>query len=423
MEEYRIYRDIVCIDLKSFYASVECALRGLDPFKTPLIVADEERGGGSIVLAVSPYLKQKGFKNIYRLHEIPRSDDLVIAKPRMRQYLAVSRDIVRIYLDYVAREDMHVYSVDEVFLDLTPYLTYYRKDAIGLARTIMRRIYEETGIPSACGIGDNLLLSKLALDLKSKKVKSHIAVFRYGDIKEELWPVRPLSKMWGIGPRMERRLNQLNIYTVGDLAQSDIRTLKKLFGVIGEELYYHAHGIDQSIISEKGETARSTMKSVGLGQTLFRDYDANSVFTLFLEMADEVGERLRFIRKEARTIHLSIGYSKASGGGFSRQRSLEHPTDLSDDILNACLDLFWRHYEDAPIRRISIRATRLTDARLFTQLSFFEKVERREKTQSLFRTIDRIRARFGKTSVMRLTSHLDDGTAIDRADMVGGHRG
>ena len=423
VDEYRIYREVICIDLKSFYASVECRERGLDPFETPLIVADESRGGGSIVLAVSPYLKKKGFKNRMRLHEVPTIDEtIIIAKPRMRKYLEYSRDIIAIYLNFIAQEDLHIYSIDEAFLDLTPYLRYYETDAVSLARRIMRRVYTETGIPSTCGVGDNLLLSKLALDLLSKKSPTHIGIMRYQDIEEKLWPLKPLSEMWGIGRRMEIRLNRLGIYSVGELAHSDVKTLKKLFGVIGEELYYHSHGIDQSVISEKLDASRSAMKSVGLGQTLFKDHDGKSILNVMLEMVDEVAEKLRFVRKECRTIHLSIGYSKATGGGFSRQISFEHPTDATEDILEAALDLFHRHYEDVPIRRITLRATKLSDTRMFEQLSFFENVARKERTHRLFSAIDRIKARYGKGSVLRLTSYIG-GTAKKRAGLIGGHHG
>jgi len=420
MDEYKIYRQIICIDLKSFYASVECRLRGLDPFTTPLIVADESRGGGSVVLAVSPFLKQKGFKSRQRLHEVPNKDQLIIAKPQMRKYLEYSRDIIAIYLQYVAAEDLHIYSIDEAFLDLSAYLRYYEKTPKALAKTIMRDIYQQTGIPSTCGIGDNMLLSKLALDLLSKKSPTHIGVLHYEDVSKILWPLKPLSAMWGIGPRMEHRLNQLNIYSVGDLANSNVKTLKKLFGVIGEELYYHANGIDQSIISEKLKQVRPIMKSVGLGQTLFKDYDGRAILSVILEMVDEVAEKLRFIRKEARTIHLSIGYSKAYGGGFSRQITLPHGSDDPDEILGAALDLFHQYYEDLPIRRISLRATKLEPVRLFEQLNFFDNVERKAQTKKLFTTLDHIKQRYGKQSVMRLTSYIE-GTAKERSTLIGGH--
>ncbi len=417
-------RAIACIDLKSFYASVECVLRGLDPFKTPLIVADKSRGEGSIVLAISPYLKKLGFPSrarIYELKDLPKH--VIVAKPNMNTYIEFSKEIIGVYLEFIAKEDLHIYSIDESFLDLTDYLIYYNMDAKTLTKTIMKRIYARTKIPSSAGVGDNLLLSKLALDLKSKRSKDHLEMMHYEDVKNDLWPLKPLSKMWGIGQRMERRLNLLGLYQVEDIAKYDVKKLKRHFGIIGEELYYHAHGVDQAIIKEKHQDVKAPCKSVGLGQTLYRDYHASELMVLLLEMSDETAEKLRFIRQEAKTIHLSIAYAKEVGGGFSRQLSLPQATDLSSEILSACLTLIDHHYENEAVRKISVRATNLKPKRLFDQLSFFESIHKKEREQRLFQTIDTLKGRFGKKSVLRLTSYLEAGTAKRRATLVGGHHG
>ncbi len=422
MEAYKIKRSIICIDLKSFFASVECALRGLDPFKTPLIVADKGRGGGSIVLAVTPFLKARGMPSRCRLHEVEQTAGLIIASPRMREYVKMSARITEIYLRFVAEEDLHIYSIDEAFLDLTNYLTYYQKDVRSIARMILETILKETKVPATCGIGDNLLLAKLALDLYSKKASDGMAHIHYDDVAEKLWPVKPLSDMWGIGRRMEIRLNRLNIFSVYDLAHANKKHLKKLFGVIGEELYYHAHGIDLSVISEKS-SVYTPMKSVGLGQTLFKDYDAEMIMQIFLEMSDEVAERLRFIRKHAKTIHLGIGYSKAIGGGFSRQLSWDVSSDDPDAILQAVMFLFHKHGEAYPIRSVFIRATNLTPAVSIFQSSFFEDAHKKAQRKALWETIDAVRIRFGKKSVARLSSYLASGTMLERSTLVGGHHG
>lgn len=422
MDDYRIYRQILCIDLKGFFASVECALRGLDPYKTPLIVADKGRGGGSVVLAITPYLKARGMKTRCRLHDIDNLSELIIAKPRMREYLHASKEVIKIYLSYVSHEDLHIYSIDEAFLDLTHYMRLYNTDIKTIAKRILTEILDTLNLPATCGIGDNLLLSKLALDLYSKSKEDNIAQMRYEDVPSMLWGVKPLSEMWGIGPRMERRLNQLNIYSVGALAHAKKATLKRLFGIMGEELYYHAHGIDMSIISDKHkDQARIPMKSVGLGQTLFKDYDRTMIMQIFIEMSDEVAEKLRFVRQAAKTIHLGVGYSKAYGGGFSRQLSLEHATNDNDAILEAVLSLYLKHSEALPIRKVSIRATNLEAMRFDLQVSFFEDVLKKERRTKLWQTIDTVRQRFGKASVARLSSYLDEGTFIERTGFVGGH--
>lgn len=422
MEDYHLKRDILCFDLKSFYASVECALRGLDPFKTPLVVADPERGGGSIILAVSPFLKAQGIPGRLRVFELPKIPNLIMAKPRMREYLKVSSDIIGIYLRFVSMEDLHIYSVDEAFLDVTAYLSYHRCDALTLAQRIKDTILKETRIPATCGIGDNLLLSKLALDLESKKAPSGIAQWGYEDVKTKVWPIAPLSSFWGIGPRLEKRLNLLGLFSIGDIAAADRRVLKRQFGVIGDELYFHAHGIDLSVIADKHKDLRP-MRSVGVGQTLFRDYHGSDVFVVLLEMADEVAERLRYIHQEARVIHFSVGYSKTYGGGFSRQMSLPFPTCDPKTILLACLDLMAKHYLDLPIRRLSIRATQLSYYQPFEQLALFDAKNEKTQRHALYTTIDRVRARFGKQSVMRLSSYFDEGTARMRSGLIGGHHG
>jgi len=212
MKQYQIHKNVICIDLKSFYASVECVLRGLNPFTTPLVVADKSRSNGSVVLAVTPYLKRRGVKSRCRVYELPNDPAIIFAKPRMKKYLEFSTRIIEIYLKYVSYEDMHIYSVDEVFLDLTSYLQYYNKTDEEMAEIILKDILHTTKIPATCGVGPNMLLSKLALDIESKKSPTFIAKWTYDDVPTKLWPITPLSKMWGIGRNMERNLNRLYVY-------------------------------------------------------------------------------------------------------------------------------------------------------------------------------------------------------------------
>jgi DNA polymerase V len=422
LKSKRLYRDIAIIDLKSFYASVECADRDLDPFKTPLIVADEARGGGSIVLAVSPFLKKIGVPNRLRLHEMPEVEDLIIAKPRMNRYLEVSSDIVEIYLDYVAPEDIHVYSIDEVFLDLSEYLNYYDTDAVSLVKRIRDAILAKTRIPSTAGIGENLLLSKLALDIESKHAPSSQAEWRHIDVKDKLWPIRPLSKMWGIGRRMEKRLNTLGLYCVGDIANAKRTLLIKHFGVIGDELYHHANGIDASFIKEGIPHRDTRQKSVGLSQVLFKDYDEAMIYPVLREMSDEASEKLRFNGKQSKTVHVSILYSKTEGGGgFSRQVKSETPIDHPDDVFTHVMRLFKTHYEDVLIRKVSIRLSSLVDIKPSIQMSFFEDRIKQKKSESLFKAMDTLHARYGVPSALRLTSYEPSARRKERASLVGGH--
>ena len=422
MDAYKTYKDIICIDLKSFYASVECALRGLDPFTTPLVVADQGRGGGSIILAVSPYLKTFGIPGRLRLFELPKIDGLIIAKPRMRTYLQYSSEIIRIYLQYVAKEDLHIYSVDEAFLDVTPYRKLYQKSTYELAQTILKDILTQTKIPATAGIGDTLFLAKAALDIESKKVPSGIAEWRYHDVETKLWPVTPLSKMWSIGHQMEKRLNQIGLFKVGDIALANRDHLHRLFGVLGDELYFHAHGIDASHIARKKEDVRP-MRSVGQGQTLFKDYTAKEIVTVLFEIIDDVTMRLRYIGQEAKTIHLAIGYSKAFGGGFSRQMSLPYPSSDPKVFLAAALQIMMAHVEDLPIRRLSIRLTGLLPFSLDEQLSLFDAHRSKAKEALFYQALDGVKRRFGDASIHRLSSYFEAGTKKERTHLIGGHHG
>jgi DNA polymerase V len=419
MESYKLHRKILCIDLKSFYASVECAVLGLDPFQTPLVVADKSRGGGSIVLAVSPYLKSKGMPSRCRIHELPTDMPIIFQKPRMELYLEYSTKIIEIYLRFISEEDLYVYSVDEAFLDITEYLTYYNKTDLELAKTILKTIYDETKLFATCGIGENMLMSKLALDIESKKAPDFIAKWTYDDIPTKLWPVTPLSEMWGIGRNMERNLGRFGLKTIGDIAHYDITTLKKNFGILGEELYYHTHGIDMSLIQNK-KNIRSVGKSYGIGQTLFSDYYVPDIFQIIMEMVDDVTRRLRLNKKVCRTVSFGIGYSKALGGGFSRQITLDQPSSSTSTIYEACLSLFKTYYEDEPIRRVHVSVTNLKQNNIY-QFSLFEDVDQLIKEHNLYASVDEIKYKFGKNSVNRASSEFRSSTIKARNKMIGGH--
>lgn len=421
MENYKLHGNIICIDLKSFYASVECALRGLNPFTTPLVVADKSRSNGSVVLAVTPFLKKRGVKGRCRVFELPEDPRIIFAKPRMKQYLEYSTWIIEIYLKYVSFEDMHIYSVDEVFLDLTSYLHLYQKTTEEIAAMIMQDILDTTKIPSTCGIGPNMILSKLALDIESKKSPTFIAKWDYEDVPNKLWPVTPLSKMWGIGTRMEINLNRLGIFSVGDLAHYPLEKLQRFYGIMGEELYYHAHGIDMSVISEK-LVYKPVSKSVGQGQTLFHDYYADDVTQIILEMTDDVTRRLRKSGRKAYTVNLGIMYSKSVRGGFNRQVTLTFPTNNEAEIYNTCMMLFEEYYDGSPIRKVTIRATNLVEE-YYVQLNLFKDMNKVLVDHKLHSSLDNIKFRYGKNAIYRGSSLTKKSTTIARNSMIGGHNG
>ena len=409
----------MCVDLKSFYASVECADLGLDPFKTPLVVADRSRGGGSIILAVSPYLRAKGIPGRLRIFELPKNENIIFCKPRMRRYLEASAKVVSIFLRYVSKEDIHIYSVDESFLDFTNYKKLYPISDIDIAKRIIKDIKKETRLSATCGIGPNMLLAKLSMDIEAKKTKNQIAEWTYEDVESKLWQLKPLSKMWGIGPRYEIALNHMGFKTVGDIARSDVNVLKKRFGVIGEELWYHTHGIDMSLIQDK-KKYKPLSRSYGIGQVMFQDYFKDTASQIILEMSDELSSRLRITSKKATVVHLMLRYNQDYGGTFAHQTKLQSPIVLGREIANVCLDLMEKYYNDEPIRGFAISLTGLVDD-TGTQLSLFEDTAKKIKEEKLFDTLDQIKKKYGKNAVRRASTELEYSTAKARNEEIGGH--
>ena len=418
MDDMYVKRNIMCIDLKSFFASCECVERGLDPFKVPLVVANKKQGNGAITLAVTPALKKKGIPGRVRLYDIPQNIKYEIVPPRMKLYIEKSKQVVSIYLDYVAPEDLHIYSIDECFLDVTDYLKLYKKTDYELAEEILKTVEEKTGLTATCGIGPNLLLAKVAMDTEAKKYKNGIAKWTYDDVEKKLWSITPLSKMWGIGPRMEKKLNILNIYTIGELAHYDKNILKDKFGVMGQELWNHANGIDLSKISDFKVTPKD--KSYSHSQVLFKDYDGNNVKLIIAEMVDVICARLRASGKESRVIGFGIGYSKDVDGGFYHSIKLETSTDSPREITNICFLIFDRYYNNLPIRKVSISCGGLTK-KSGVQLNLFDSIENKNEEVKVNTAMDEIKSKFGKNSIVKASSLLPDSTAIARNEKIGGH--
>ena len=261
----------LCIDLKTFYASVECVERGLDPFSTNLIVADPSRGKGSICLAVSPKLKMLGVKNRCRVFEIPPNIKYITAMPRMKKYIEYSANIYGIYLKYFSKEDIHVYSIDEAFIDVTHYLKMYNMNAIELAKTIVKNIYDEYKITAAAGVGTNLYLAKIALDITAKHSADNIGYLNEEKYINELWEHKPLTDFWQVGKGIEKRLNKMRLYNMHDIALCEQKALYKEFGINAELLIDHAWGKESCKMEDiKKYTPKNN--SISNSQVLFKDY-------------------------------------------------------------------------------------------------------------------------------------------------------
>ena len=275
----------LCIDLKSFYASVECVERGLDPMTANLVVADPERSDKTICLAITPAMKKLGIRNRCRVFEIPKAVPYIMAEPRMKLYIDYAAAIYNIYLNYISKEDIHVYSVDEAFLDVTSYLKLYHMTARELAKTIMQDILQQTGIQSTCGIGTNLYLAKVALDILAKHADDGIGYLDENLYREKLWQHKPLTDFWRIGPGISRKLANYGITTMESIASSNEDFLYRLFGIDAELLIDHAWGREPTTIADIKAYMPKT-NCVTSGQVLMRDYEFAEGLLIVKEIAD-----------------------------------------------------------------------------------------------------------------------------------------
>lgn len=410
---------VLCIDLKSFYASVECVLRNLDPFATNLVVADPARGGGSVILAVTPYLKEQGVPSRCRLHELPKDLDIIVARPRMQKYIDFASRIYQVYLKYVAAADIHVYSIDEAFLDISSYMSYYKVSTEELALTILNDIYDTTGVRASAGIGDNMFLAKVALDCLAKKTPNGIFYLNEEKFKRYIWDIQPLTAIWGIGAGIAKRLSKRNMHSMRDIACADVEELEREFGVIGRELYEHAHGRDDSTVTEV-QSYRPQAKTFGASQILFRDYHFKEILVILSEMIDDVVCKLVANDLSTQLIELGIGYSKAIGGGFYKQRTLDSPTFSKKELLDAFYKLYHENVQFAPIRKVMVRVGKLTSEH-FVQTDLFSIAKDYTKEKQLYLAINQVKRKFGANAIHLAISYTNAGTKVLRNRLIGGH--
>ncbi|HDR8123579.1 TPA: Y-family DNA polymerase [Bacillus cereus] len=420
MYDYSILpnRIILCVDLRSFYASVSCIKMGLDPMYTKLAVVGDVNRNGSIVLAATSPLKALGVKRMARLYEIPRRKDILVVNPIMGTYINCSNYITKLALHYVPIEDFHQYSIDEFFMDITDSIHLFANDPYEFALKFKNEIYAKTRIECTIGIGPNPLMSKVALDIEAKKNQNGIAYWKYEDVPTKLWSIRPLNKFWGISYKTEEKLNRKGIHSIGDLANYPLKYLKQSFGKIGEELHLHSYGIDFSRISEKYVPATT---SVGKSQILMRDYTIGEFSIVLLEHIEEVCYRLRRQNKLAQTVHFSVGYSKTYNGGIRKTHTLSRPTNLTMDIYKICTYFLHQQYTGEPIRSINISLTNLLQEGE-EQISLFDNITQREQEVKLTKVMDEIRTKFGKNSILRGISYTHSATARYRNTLIGGHK-
>ena len=410
------------IDLKSFYASVECVERGLDPFNTNLVVADPSRGKGGICLAITPAMKMLGIKNRCRIYEIPSNVKYITALPRMNKYIEYSANIYAIYLKYIAKEDIYPYSIDECFLDVTNYLNTYNMNGMQLAKKIMKDVFDTLGITATCGIGTNMYLAKVALDIMSKHSPTNIGWLNEERYKKELWHYKPLTDFWQIGVGIERRLNKLGLHDMYDIAHCDEKKLYKEFGINAEFLIDHSKGIEPCTIKDIKDY-KPKSNSISNSQILFKDYDYDDAKLIVKEMVELLSQQL--VQKNLATdcIKLYIGYSKDIRKATGGTRRLHDFTNQYTKLVFEFIKLYEQTTDkETPIRRVGISFERLQEDEN-EQLNLFESIENKDKEKRLEKTIIELKAKMGKNAILKGMNLEENATTIIRNKLIGGHNG
>ena len=494
----------MCIDLKSFYASVECIERGLDPLNTNLVVADESRTEKTVCLAITPSLKQYGLGGRARLFEVIQKVksinyerrknnnykkfnsksfldselkkdrtlelDFIIAPPQMKKYMKYSTNIYKIYLKYLAPEDIFVYSIDEVFCDITTYLSMYQMTAKELVSKIIKDVYDTTGITATAGIGTNMYLAKVCMDIVAKHAEPNEIGVRIAEIDEMsyrklLWNHKPLTSFWRVGKGIADKLEKNGLYTMGDVARCSLNNenlLYKLFGVNAELLIDHAWGWEPTTIKEV-KAYKPERNSISSGQVLHCPYKYENAKLIVREMIDLLSLDLTDKHLVTKQLVLDIGYDienltnpaikKMYNGeitidNYGREVpkhshgtiNLDYNTSSSKVLSKKCIELYDRIVnKNLLIRKINITACNIIDEDIVEkevvheQLNLFsssddseQKIEdkkRQKEDNKLQHVLLDIKNKYGKNSILKGMNLEEGGTTIDRNNQVGGHKG
>ena len=455
----------IAIDLKSFYASVECVERHLDPLTTNLVVADPSRTQKTICLAVSPSLKSYGIPGRARLFEVTRevervnqqrlslarqrrlldsegfphgsSDaaalehdpslrvDFITAPPRMKLYEDYSTRIYSIYLKYVSPEDIHVYSIDECFIDVTCYLAARRQSARQMAKAMISDVFISTGITATAGIGTNMYLAKIALDITAKHAPDFIGELDEMSYRTKLWDHKPITDFWRIGPGTARRLAKYGIYTMGDITLADEDLLYKVFGIDAELLIDHAWGYEPTEIKHI-KAYKPKSNSLSRGQVLMRDYKFDEGRLIVKEMMELLSLELVEKGLVTQSVTLDVGYSNQTAMGFAHgTHNFNFDTNAGNLMVEGIAELYDRIVdEETPIRRVYINCNNVHKYEEEKQLNFLEiaREEELSKERGMQTAINEIRTRFGKNAMFKGMDLEEAATTLERNLQIGGHK-
>jgi DNA polymerase V len=449
----------IAIDLKSFYASVECIERGLNPLTTNLVVADPSRTEKTICLAVSPSLKTYGIPGRARLFEVQqklkevkqrtgKEVEYIIAPPQMARYIEVSAEIYATYLKYISPEDIHVYSIDECFMDVTNYLKLYRMSAMELAVKMIHDVFKNTGITATAGIGTNLYLSKIAMDIVAKHVEADVNGVRIAELDELtyrklLWDHKPLTDFWRIGRGIAKRLENNGLYTMGDIARISLyneELLYRLFGIDAELLIDHAWGYEPCSM-EAIKTYRPSTNSISSGQVLHCPYDYHKTRIIVQEMTDLLV--LDLVEKGVMTdsLTLTIGYDRGNvdEGNYEGEVTYDrygraipksaHGTanlgtmsNSTKKIMTAVMELYDKIVsKELMTRRVTICANNLVEEG-YEQFDLFTDPVEQAKERKIQEAMLSIKKKFGKNAILKGINLEEGATTRERNNQIGGHK-
>lgn len=419
-EKQRIY---FVIDMKTFFASVECAERGLDPFTTNLVVADSSRGEGTVCLAITPKMKELGIRNRCRLFEIPKNVKYIMASPRMKKYIEYASKIYAIYLKYISASDIHVYSIDECFIDVTDYLKIYNLKAKDFALKLMNEIKETLSIPSTCGIGTNLYLAKIALDITAKNSKDRIGFLNEEIFKNTLWEHQPLTDFWGISYGISAKLEKYCIYNMKGIATADEDFLYDLFGVNAELLIDHANG-RETCLMEDIKNYKSKSRSLSSSQILPSNYNYKDAKIVMFEMVQNGCYELMKQNIVTQHLKLIIGYgdNKKTREKTKGTVKMKETTNLYT-IVSKYYDKLFDEIVDKtrPIRQVAYCFDNVLSADN-EYYDFFTDLNKVKKEKNLTKKVVEIQEKYGKNSVLKGTDLQEKATQKERNKMIGGHR-
>lgn len=410
------------IDMKSFFASVECSLRGLDPMTTDLVVADAERSETTICLAVTPSMKAKGVKNRCRLYEIPKNMEYIIAPPQMDMYIKFASEIYAIYLKYIDKSDIHCYSIDECFLDVTDYLKIYNLRAKDFAKKLMQEIWDTLKIPSTTGIGTNLFLAKIALDITAKHSPDRIGWLTEEKFLKELWHHKPLSDFWQISTGTINRLAKFGISDMYGIAHCSEDILYNEFGINAELLIDHSWGRETCLMSDIKNYKPKGSKSFSNSQILPCAYKYEDAKTIIKEMVQDGCYRLAREGVVTSHIHLFIGYQDDRENPTKGGRRLSVSTNLFSIIGKNADELFENIVDkNRMIRQIAYTFSELQPEGM-EQYDLFTDYNAINKEKKLVKSILNIQDRYGRNSLLKGLDLNEKATQRERNNMIGGHR-